>query len=135
MTKLNDDISNDEIEKPGKLNSKSAPVALLCSLPIFLLFCFLGRWERGIGAGICSALVFLNVRTRWDLRKHLWFWIAVIIATAFQAPFIWLVPWNDRNLTWIALLPMGLVDYSLVYGCIKLAEQLIKKRVESNSPN
>jgi hypothetical protein len=92
-----------------------------------LLFCFLGKWETGIGAWICSGIVLLAVRVHWDLRKHVWFWIAVILAFIIQIPIVLLIPWDDRNLTGISLLPVAVLDYGLAYGCIKLAELLIKK--------
>ena len=110
-----------------KLTSKSAYMALLYSLPILFLFCFMGKWETGIGAWICSGLVLLAVRSRWDLRVHAWFWVAVTLALFIQIPIVLLIPWNNRNLTGISLLPVAVLDYGLVYGCIKLAERLIKK--------
>lgn len=114
-------------EGSRELTAKSAYIALLYALPIMLLFCFLGKWETGIGAWICSGIVLLAVRVHWDLRKHVWFWIAVILAFIIQIPIVLLIPWDDRNLTGISLLPVAVLDYGLAYGCIKLAELLIKK--------
>jgi len=114
-------------DAPRKLTAKSAYIALLYAVPIFILFCFLGKWEMGIGAWICSGLVFLVIRTRWDLRKHVWFWIAVAFGFVLQAPIVLLIPWGNRNLTGISLLPVAVLDYGLVYGCVKLAEMLIRK--------
>jgi hypothetical protein len=120
-------------EAPRKLTAKSAYIALLYAVPIFILFCFLGKWEMGIGAWICSGLVFLVMRTRWDLRKHVWFWIAVAFGFVLQAPIVLLIPWGNRNLTGISLLPVAVLDYGLVYGCVKVAELLMTRNAGDSS--
>jgi hypothetical protein len=74
-------------------------------------------------------MVLLVVRARWDLRKHAWFWVAVAFGTLLQIPIVVLIPWDNRNLTGISLLPVALLDYGLVYGCIKLAEKMSGNRL------
>lgn len=124
--------ASDGAERPGELTSKSAYLAMLIALPVFLLFCFLGKWEIGIGAWICAGLVILVVRQRWDLRRHFWFWMVVALAILLQIPVVLLIPWNNRSLTGISLLPVGLLDYGLVYGCIKLVEWAIGGKRQTN---
>ncbi len=114
-------------ESPRELTSKSAYLALLCSLPVLLVFAYLGDWRTGIGAAICCGLVILIVITRWDLRKHWWFWAVILFGAALQVPIVLLIPWGNRGLTGISLLPVAVVDYGVVYGCVKLAEKLMKK--------
>jgi hypothetical protein len=122
-------------EAPRKLTAKSAYIALLYAVPVFVVFCFLGRWETGIGAWICSGLVFLVIRTRWDLRKHVWFWMAVAFGFLLQVPIVLLIPWNNRNLTGISLLPVAVLDYGLVYGCVKLVEKMMSRDGTASSPS
>jgi hypothetical protein len=78
--------ANQGMEAPRKLTAKSAYVAFLCAMPVLLVFSLLGRWEMGIGAAICSGVVFLVIRIRWDLRKHVWFWATIAFALLLQAP-------------------------------------------------
>jgi hypothetical protein len=106
------------------MTSLMADRALLCAVPVFVMFLLLGRWEQGIGAWICTAIVFLVVGVRWELRHYSWFWIAIAVGILIQAPFVLLVPWKDRNLTWLALTPVGVLDYFLVYFCVRAAEKL-----------
>ena len=114
--------ARDGTEKPRKLTSKSAYLALLMALPVFVLSCIIGKWETGIGAWICAALVLLIVRQRWDLRRRVWFWIVIAAAFLLQVPLVLWIPWGNRGLTGISLLPLGLLDYGLVYGCLRLIE-------------
>ncbi len=122
--------SIESIESPREVTAKLAYVALLYALPVFILFSILGKWEEGIGAWVCTTIVLMVVQVRWDLRRYFWFWITIGFALFFQAPFVVLVPWNDRNVTWITVLPVGVWDYFLVYGCIKLAEKLMLRSSE-----
>jgi hypothetical protein len=119
--------ASDSKETPPIVTSKSAYIAMLYSLPVLLLFIYLGKWETGIGAWICTGLVLLIIRIRWDLRRHVWFWIAIVFAALLQVPFVLLVPWNNRSLTGISLLPIGVLDYAIIYGLIKLIEKMVQR--------
>lgn len=125
----------ESTEKPRELTSRSAYLAMLIALPVFVLFCLLGRWEMGIGAWICSGLVILIVRQRWDLRRRSWFWITIAAAFLFQIPVVIFIPWNDRGLTGISLLPVGVLDYGLVYGCIRLIEKATREKHKEREQN
>jgi len=116
-----------------ELSRKLGYVALLCALPVFILFCILGKWENGIGAWIGTAIVFMVVGVRWDLRRRFWFWIIIGLALLLQTPFVLLVPWNDRKMTWISLLPVGVLDYFFVYIFVKLGEKLMAGSAERPS--
>lgn len=115
-------------EGPRRLTGKFVYISVLYALPVVLLFVLLGKWEMGVGAGVCSSLVIQVIRTRWGLRKHVWFWIAVGFACLLQAPIVVMIPWGDRSLTAMKLLPVAALDYGAVYGLVKLAEMLMTKR-------
>lgn len=119
MTELN------EKRTTACLSSKSAYIALLCSSPVLLVLVFRGNWEMGIGAWICTGVVILVMQTRWDLRERPWFWLTISLALLLQIPLVLLIPWRDRGLTGISLLPLGVLDYGIVYGCVKLVEKAV----------
>ena len=120
---------------PRKLTAKAAYLAMLYSSPIPLIFAYLGDFYRGIGASICAALVLLVISTRWDLRMHVWFCIAITFAIVLQVPLVLFIPWKNRNLTGISLLPVAVLDYAIVYGCVRLAEKVMRKSDGASSPN
>jgi hypothetical protein len=107
-----------------ELTSKSAYVALLIALPVLLIFAAIGRWQMGIGAWICAGIVMLVVRTHWDLRGSPWFWLSIVVALVLQVPAVLLIPWGNKGIVGMSLLPLAVVDYGLVYGCMKLAEKV-----------
>lgn len=120
-------------ESPRKLTALAGYLILLCSLPILIVFAILGKIWIGFGAWICSGLVILVVRTRWDLRMHVWFWITIVFAELIQTPIVLLIPWNDQSLTWITFLPAAVLDYYLVYGCVRLVEKMLVRSDGGNS--
>ena len=101
-------------------------VAGLSSLLPLLLFAYFGNAGRGRAAAICVAVVVVAVRARWDLTKYAWFWWTLTILIVLHIPVIVLVPWTSKSYPGITLLPVAVVDYAIVYGCIKLAEKLMK---------
>ena len=113
-------------ESPRKLTAGFAYLIPLCSSRLLVIFFFVGGLQLGIGAWICFTFVMLVVRIRWDLRKHIWFWITIGLGMLLQIPLVFAIPWNDGNLTWIILFPIAILDYGFVYGCVKLVEKMMK---------
>ena len=114
-------------ESPRKLTAGIAYLIALCSSPVLVIFFFVGGLQLGFGAWICFSFVMLVVRIRWDLRRYVWFWITIGLALLCQIPLVLMIPWNDRNLTWITAFPVALLDYAAIYGCIRLLEKLMKR--------
>jgi hypothetical protein len=67
------------------------------------------------------------VRIRWDLRRYFWFWTTVAFAGLLQIPIVLLIPWGNSNLTRITFFPVGVLDFLTVYGCIGLAERMLRR--------
>lgn len=99
---------------------------MACSSPIFFVLLYFGELEKGIGAWICAGIVICAARSRWDLKNHLWYWIVVVLAFILQVPLVLLVPWNNKHFSYISLLPVGVLDYAVLYGAMKLAEKLTR---------
>jgi hypothetical protein len=125
----------DSKEPTRELTSKSAYIAALYSLPVTLILACFGKWEMGIGAGICAGIVVLIVKSHWDLRGSPWFWLSIGVAILLQVPIVLLIPWGNRGLTGMSLLPVAVADYGLVYGCVKLAEMMGSKSEGSSPPS
>ncbi|MHB1937685.1 MAG: hypothetical protein ACYCOR_13995 [Acidobacteriaceae bacterium] len=114
-----------ENKSRSKLTRTAALLAMLLASPVFLFFIYLHKVEEGIGAWICAGIVVVSIIVRWDLRSSVWFWVAISIGALLQVPFVLFVPWTNRYMSFVSFLPFGLLDYALVYGCIKLAEKVM----------
>jgi hypothetical protein len=109
-------------------------IALFSSPAFFLLF-YYGYPGKGKVASAFVGMILFAIRARWGLRKYMWFWLTVAIIFALHLPIVWYVPWPDERYPNIALLPLALLDYALVRGCIKVVEKLINRSDEAGSTN
>ncbi len=100
----------------------------LCTSPIFILFVILGDTGRGRAAWLCAMMIALVTRYFGDLRSRVWFWVVIVVIVLMHVPLIVLVPWSSRHLTYVALLPLGLLDMAFAYGIIRLVENIIEKK-------
>jgi hypothetical protein len=128
MTELNDN------RPPEVFTRKWLLIVIVCSLPIFFLFAFLGDPAKGRTAGISAAVGMTAIRGCWNLRKHVSFWTIVAALIALHMFLIWRVPWNDKSYPGYTLLPFAVLDYGVVYGIFKLAEKVMKRGDEPSSP-
>jgi hypothetical protein len=116
----------NETQSPVVFTRKWLLLTILCLVPLFLLFAFLGDPGRGRAAGICAGVIATAVRANWNLRKHPWFWVTVTILTVLHAALVLFVAWSSSTAyTGLALLPVAALDYAIVYGSIKLAEKMM----------
>ena len=112
---------------------KFALILIAYEIPLFFLFLAFDRPELGVSTCVCVAVLLIALRSTWKLHGYVWYWIAVAISIGAQVPFIRYVPWTNHAYRGTALLPFGLADYLVVWGCIKLAEKISKPRGEVSS--
>jgi len=122
MKEMNSAQSQDD-----RLTRKWLLIIILCMTVPFVLFAFLGHDPgRGRAAAICTGVIMIAARARWDLRKHRWFWVVLTIISTFHVLLVLLIPWTSKSYPGLILFPVGVLDYALVYGIIKLVEKVAK---------
>jgi hypothetical protein len=105
----------------------------LSMLPVFLLFVYFGKAEMGFTVAIILALVVLAIKLRWNLRRHGWFWVTIVVVLALHIPLIFLVRWPQTHVPTIAYsMPLGVADFLAISGALSLAEKLFSKDSSSN---
>jgi hypothetical protein len=109
-------------------------LVILCVSPAYILFTYFGDPGGGLLAYVSIAMTTVAVRYFWDLKRHVWFWVAVafiaslhVILIVFvglpEARWAWVQHWNHMQ-----LLPFGLLDFGVAWGIIKLAEIAFQQR-------
>ena len=96
-------------------------------MPVYVLFVNLGDSGRGRAAWVSAGMITLAARCVWDSKKRVWFWVTIAIIAVLHIPAILFIPWGDQNLSYVALLPMALLDFGIAYGIIRLVENAIEK--------
>jgi len=107
---------------------------LACFLaPVFFLLVYLGRAEMGFTVILVLGMVVLAIKFRWKLRKHVWFWAAIVIVLALHVPLLLVIRWPQSSFPTIAYsLPLGIVDFLLIMGAISLAQKVFSKNTSSD---
>jgi 4-amino-4-deoxy-L-arabinose transferase-like glycosyltransferase len=109
-------------------------VAILA--PVFFLITFLANADMGLTACIVLAMIMLAIKIHWYLRKHVWFWAIIAVILAFHVPLVFMVRWPQGHApTLFYTMPIGIADFVIISGALKLAEQLFSKGSSPNDEN
>lgn len=102
-------------------------------LPVLFFFIYMGEAELGFTTCIVLGASMVAVRLRWDLRKHGWFWAAIVLVLILHVPLLLIVRWPESSVpTIVYSLPMGVADFLLITGAIKLAERVFSRERSSD---
>jgi|GEM_PF-3241535 len=114
-------------EDKTRADWSGAIIAALLS-PVFFIFFYLGKPEIGFNVGIGLGVAAIAIRFRWQLRRHVWFWGAALIALGVQVPLVFVVHWPHTKVpTLVYAMPIGLCSYALVAGAIRIAAWIFSK--------
>jgi len=96
--------------------------------PVFMLFIYLGKADMGLTVFIVLAMIMFAVKTRWNLKKHVWFWATIVFILALHVPLVFIVRWPHGNVpTIFYAMPIGIADFFIILGAVGLAEKLFSK--------
>jgi hypothetical protein len=102
-------------------------MVIACMFPVFVAFLVFNKPFLGVSICVCIAVLLTVMRFTWNLRKHYWYWVAVVISISIQPLFVLYIPWSNHAYRGTALLPFGMFDYLLVWGCIKLTQRVMRR--------
>lgn len=117
-----DGNANHQLTPEGKF----ALYIMACEDPAIVLVLLIGSAELAVNAGISVAIFMIALRATWQHHNKLWYWFAAAFAMAIEVSVNTAVPWSNHAFRGVALVPFGALDYAIVYGFIKLAENLMK---------
>lgn len=104
----------------------------LLLLPVFFLITFLYNADAGLAACIVFGMIALAVKIRWHLRKHIWFWAIIAVILALHVPLVFMVQWPHNLPTLFYTMPLGIADFLIISGALKLAESFMSNSSSSN---
>jgi hypothetical protein len=103
--------------------------------PVFLLFIYLGKADMGLTVFIVLGMIMFAIKLRWNLRKHVWFWATIVFILALHVPLFYLVRWPKGNFPTIGYtLPIGIADFLIILGAVRLAEKFFLKQGDLKEP-
>ena len=102
------------------------------ALSVLTLFRVFGRPDLAFPALLCIAMISFAVYSNWKLKSFWWFWASIALIAAIHIYFVPRLPWGTEHLSSIVAIPIGLLDFGLVVGFIKLVEMICRDREDSN---
>ena len=120
-----DELKTQEQEpEEQKTTDYSGVIIGAITLPVLILFDHLGKFDTGLSVTICLGVNLLAIRLRWELRRRVWFWVAVALAFALEVPLALMIQWREITINRITLLPIGVAALVMTMGAVKLVEML-----------
>ena len=75
-----------------------------------LLFIHFRRFDLARPSLISAGMVAVAIALRWQLRRHVWFWVTMALLAALHLPLILFIPWTIRWIPAIMIVPFGIAD-------------------------
>jgi hypothetical protein len=102
-------------------------------MPMLLLFIYFGKADMGLTLFIVLGVSIVAIKIRWNLRKHVWFWVIIAVIFALHVPLFFMIRWTHGNVPGIFYgLPFGLIDFVIISEGLALAEKLFAKSSSSS---
>jgi hypothetical protein len=125
-----DELNTDEQEPEGQKRTDYTGVIILAvTLPVLILFDYIGKLDIGFSVTICLGMNLIAIRLRWELRRFFWFWATIVLALALELPLVLIIPWPHIRINRITLLPIGFAVLMITFGAVKFVETFIVKYI------
>ncbi len=98
---------------------------IIVCMPIAWLFDHFGKLNLALPTLFGVGMIAVAIAVKWKLRRRVWFWITMLVIVALHVALIVSVPWTDRRVPGLALVPFGIVDLFVMLAIISVAKQLI----------
>ena len=101
---------------------------------MLLLFIHWGKEDMGRSVFIVLGMILLAIRIRWDLRRHVWFWVVIVLLLGLHVPLFFVVQWPHGWLPAVGLLPIGLADCLIILSAVHIVEKFIVRATPRIAP-
>ena len=117
--------------QPVRLSWAGGLSTVLGTLLVGLLFYRLGVLALVLPTVYSTVVIAFAVAMRWQLRRHAWFWITMIVLVALHVPLILLVPWTTKWMPAFMIAPFGIAD---LYAILVILSAIAKLMQKPNTP-
>ncbi len=93
---------------------------ILGALAVLIFFDHFGRLALARPTMISAAMVVIAIVMRWRLKRHVWFWITMIVFAALHVLLILFVPWTAKWVPALAIIPIGIADLYLMLWVLSI---------------
>ena len=90
------------------------------------LFDHFGRLDLARPTLAWVGIIAIAIVMRWQLRRHVWFWIAMTLIAALHVPFILFVPWTTQWVPAIVIIPIGMADLGVILAILSVVGKFME---------
>jgi hypothetical protein len=123
-----------EIQEAKKLHLswRTRLYIFIIGAPTTFLFALYGRLDLALPLMVIIGVLGLVILFKWKLRRHAWFWIAMLVIAALHVPLILFVPWTTRWVPALAITVIASADFCLILWIISIIGKVVER---SKSPD
>jgi hypothetical protein len=98
---------------------------LFVCMPLPWLFDHFGKLSLMLPIWNCFAVLGLIVVLKWNLKRHLWFWITITIIAALHVALILFIPWTTKWVPALAIAAVDSMDFILILATLLVVGKLV----------
>jgi hypothetical protein len=106
---------------------------ILGALSLLILFDHFGKLTLARPSLTSAAMVIIAIAMRWKLKRHVWFWITMVVLAALHVPVVLLVPWTTKWVPAFAIIPIGVADLYIMLWVLSFVGNLVKRSTISKT--
>ncbi len=116
-----------EKNKRLRLSWKGGLAIFAGTILIALLFVYFGRFDLAAPTLFSILVIVVAIKMKWELRKRVWFWAAMVAITALHISLIVCVPWTTRWIPALLITPILVADLAVILAIIIFLEKQFEK--------
>lgn len=114
--------------KQLRLSWRGVLAVMGATLLIGLLLLYFGKFELASPIIFSLITIAFAIAVKWELRRRVWFWIAMIVIAALHVPLVLFVPWTTRWVPAILITPILVADLFAMLGILSVVEKFVERR-------
>ncbi|MGP0072149.1 MAG: hypothetical protein ACLPWF_09465 [Bryobacteraceae bacterium] len=116
-----------EGKKQLTLSWKSGLAIFFGTILIGLLFFHFGKLALARPTIFSIIMIVIAIALKWELRRHVWFWITMTVIVALHVPLILFVPWSTKWVPAIVIIPIGIADLYVMLGVLSVVGKFVER--------
>src|SRR5215470_17649301 len=97
------------------------------SLPIIWMFDHFGRFDLARPTLYAIAMLGVAIAIKWQLRRHVWFWITMAVIVTLHVLLILFVPWPTKWIPAVVIIPIGIVDLYAMLAILSVVGKFVQR--------
>jgi hypothetical protein len=99
---------------------------MLGALPLLILFAHFGNLSLARPTLASGAMVSITIAMRGKLKRHVWFWITMIVLAVLHVALVLSVPWTTKSAPAFVIISIGTADLYLMLWVLSVVGKFME---------